>query len=103
MQHIIDAIHRAASDSAGAATRELRSSALKDGWSRDATRAVKAEYVDGEFVSKLTGKHRDAAFVQEFGDQDTPPKATIRKASRNTPDTEAAFIKNLNTHLKGLL
>lgn len=103
MQHIIDALHRAAEDATHAATKELRSSAANDGWSKDATKAVKVSYSEGEFVAKLTGKHRDAAFVHEFGDQDTPPKATIRKASRNTPAAEKALLSSLETHLKGVL
>lgn len=103
MKHIIDAIHRAAGDTVASATHELRTSAINDGWDRKAVKAVKVDYVDGEFVSKLSGKHRDAAFVHEFGDEENPPKATIRKASRKTPMTERAFLTNLESHLKGIL
>lgn len=103
MQHIIDAIHRAAGEATSAATHELRTSAARDGWSKDAAKAVKVDYADGQFVAKLTGKHRDTAFVHEFGDQNTPPKATIRKASRNTPVAESALLSSLETHLKGML
>ena len=103
MEHIIDAIHRAAGDTVSSATHEIRSSALNDGWDHKAAKAIRVEYVDGEFVSKLSGKHRDAAFVQEFGDEENPPKATIRKAVRKTPMTEKAFLSNLETHLKGIL
>jgi len=103
MKHIIAAVHHAAKSTESAVTSEAQSHVHAHGWSPEATNAVKAEYKDGEFSVAVKGKHRDAAFIHEFGDEEHPPTAALRKYSRNSPKAEQAFISNLETHLKGML
>lgn len=101
MKHIIDALHKAASETTEFITSDIRQHTAKHGWSPEASSSAHVEYADGEFVAKVTGKHSDAAFVHEFGDETHPPTAAIRKYSSSK--AENALLANAAKHIGGLL
>jgi hypothetical protein len=102
MKHIIDAIHSAAADTAEYITHDLRQTARKSGWGKDVVNNTHVHYGEKGFVAKVGGEHRDAAFVHEYGDEDHPPTAVLRRYANKSPNAEAAFIKNLQKKLEEL-
>lgn len=103
MKHIIEALHRAAEDSAQAITADVQAHTRKAGWDEKVTKSTLVSYKDGKFSADIAGKHSDAGFVHEFGDEDHPPTAALRKYKDPSEAVHRAFAGHLEKHLEGLL
>ena len=103
VKHIIEALHRAAADSAKAVTSDVQSHIRKAGWDEKVIKNTAVTYKDGQFSAKVSGKHSDAGFVHEFGDENHPPTAALRKYKDPSAEVHAALAGHLENHLKGLL
>lgn len=103
MKHLIAALHAAAEATSKDITSDLHEHLRSSGWSETAIKSTKMTYENGEFTAKFSGKGKDAAFVHEFGDQNTPPTAAIRKYGKSTPKVTEAFLGHAAKSFKGLL
>lgn len=100
MTTFLDAIHKAQADMAETMSSELRHVAVKDGWEPEVAAGISVKHADGTLMYDLGEKHRDRAFVHEFGDERVRPKATIRKYLNNISGLGKGFVESVNKHSK---
>ena len=101
MKKYIDAIHKAAHDTAGYMTSEVRQSALQHGWNNEVANSITVDYKDGDFHHSVAPEHEEAAWVHEYGTENERPTAVLRKYGGNADHLDSAFMMSLSKHLGG--
>lgn len=98
MKKYIAAIEHSAAQTARVMGAQLRSSAINDGWEKDAAGSLRVEYKEGKFVA-TSGSGE--AFDHEFGTETSKPKATIRNYGKNSHKyASKVFNSTLHNRLK---
>lgn len=101
MKKIARTSQKAANDTARFMTSQLRHHALNDGWDEDVVNNMSVVYENSKFSTKIHPDYQDRAFVHEYGDTQTRPKATIRKYANDPVMAKQAFTMAMNNHWKG--
>lgn len=102
MKHFVEAIKRAAADTAAYMTFDVRQSARNHGWEPHEVSALRVRHEEGKFQVHLEGPHAEAAHVKEYGTETQRPTAVARKYGNNSGKAGEIFAQRLNKHLGGL-
>lgn len=100
MKHYAEAVSSATHDLARLMTVQVRQRALAEGWEPEVARDIALTFDGSKFDYHLGESHKDRAFVHEFGDERTPPKATIRRHINGARNNEENFRQLVNANLK---
>jgi len=73
-------------------SEQVKHQALNDGWEPDVASALGVEHDGNKFSITVDDQYAARAFVHEFGDQDNPPKATLRKFGNQNGSAEATAV-----------
>lgn len=92
MKTLKDAAKQAALDAAEFATSNLRGRALDSGWDMRASMGTEVTFNGSEFNVDIAPEHKASVFDLEYGTEDTPPTAVVRKFA-NSGAAEAAFVE----------
>jgi len=103
MRMFREALDKAAKDTASYVTADLRHSAREHGWSEDVVTNMHVRHEEDGYKVHVPDDLKDKAFVHEFGDENSPPTAAIRKYSNNHAVAAQVMLKNLEKHLGGRL
>ena len=103
MKHILDAAKKAAGDTAHFIQRDIRRSALEHGWDPEVVKNTHVKWENNKFEVHVAPEHADKAFVHEYGSEDAPPTAVLRKYSNQPQAAGNAFLKSMYRHLGGKL
>ena len=96
-----EVVLKASKDAAQAATHSFRAHALAHGWDKDVVAHTHVAYEDGKFGVKIHSDYEDRAHVHEYGDENTPPTAAIRKFFNRSENTQEPFMAAVNKYAKG--
>lgn len=100
MKKLKAAVNRATEDAAVYMTAELRNNALEHGWHPEVVSSMSVVHNSGSYHVQIHPDYQDRAFVHEFGDENTPPTAAIRKYSSSNGQ-QKAFMTLFNKHYRG--
>ena len=100
MKRIQAGLKRAAHETAVYMTADLQNRAHEHGWDEDVASSIRVHYEDGKFKAKVSPEHSDRAFRHEYGDENNPPKATVRRYD-NSSSAEEVYLLNLHKHVLG--
>lgn len=101
MNFLTKALTAATHDSAKVMTTEVRHHAIQQGWEPEVASGISIKY-DGEKLNyDLGSDHRDRAFVHEFGNENQPPKATIRRYLSDLSGVKDVFPAIYENRLRG--
>lgn len=103
MKRIVNALEKAAADTARSVQRQLRRSALEHGWDPKVVANTRVVYKDNQYSVVVSPKYADKAFVHEFGNENEQPTAVVRKLNNRMGTTEKSLLDNLHKHLGGIL
>lgn len=92
MKSLEDAAKEAAQDAAAFATSNLRGRAVDHGLNVNAAMGTNVEFGDSGFNVSIIDEHKASVMDLEYGTEDTPPAAIIRKFE-NSGAAEAAFVE----------
>lgn len=101
MKAIVQAAQKAAKDTARFMTAQLRHHALNAGWDEDVVAHMDVVHENGKFSTKIHPDYQERAFLHEYGDGKSRPKATIRKYANDPEMAKQAFTMAMNNHWKG--
>ena len=103
MKQFIDAIHRAAESAAPHMTADLQHNLLEEGWDLETATHVRVHAHEGTFEARVPGSHAIPAFDHEYGTQDAPPKASLRRYGQAGSRAEKILMTSLAREMEGLL
>lgn len=98
MQEITNAFDMAMSAASEELTELLRSQAEQHGWTEELTKSVNIGYAGSILDVNIDPSAEGEVFKLEYGTEDVPPTATIRKM-HNHPRAHQIVKKHLDTHL----
>lgn len=101
VDHLSHALDQAGSRTAKKMTAALRRQAFEAGWPRAAGRRLRVEHNQGEFSIVFPEEAQELVHDYEFGTQDRPPTAVLRKFSSRFSHFGTFFHQNAVSHLKG--
>lgn len=101
MTTLLNAIHKAAKDTAAHMTVELRARALEHGWDADVVKNTHIQYSNGAFSLRIHPDYTDRAFVHEYGNETLRPTAVLRRYEHQLGSVSDVFDSRLNAHLGG--
>ena len=78
MENLHKAHKRATTDAALFMTADLRSRARKEGWEEKVVQGLRVTHKSGQFNVDFPPSVSDAAWIHEYGSEDSTPTATIR-------------------------
>lgn len=99
MNFFLKAITDATHDSTKIMTAEVRQHALNQGWEPEVAAGLTISFNGDNIKYDLGDKHRDRAFVHEFGDENKQPKATVRRYLNDKGTAKQTFQQVLSAHL----
>lgn len=91
-------LERAAHETAAYMTADLQNRAHEHGWDEDVANSIRVHYEDGKFKAKVAPEYSERAFKHEYGDENNPPKATVRKYDSSS-SAEDAYMISLHKHV----
>lgn len=97
------AIHQASRDTGRFLSSQVRNHARKEGWPRHLANSLHVAYEDGGFAVKTHPSLEKETWEQEYGTQDRPPSAVIRKFSNRTSGAEKYLAARISERTGGLL
>lgn len=100
MKALKEAAIKAAHSTAESATHAFKQHALQHGWDRDVVANTHIAYEDGKFGVKVHPDYQDRAHIHEYGDEQTPPTAAIRKFFNRSENTSIPFMAELQKQVK---
>ena len=98
VQEITNAFDMAMSAASEELTELLRSQAEQHGWTEELTKSVNIGYAGSILDVNIDPTVEEEVFKLEYGTEDVPPTATIRKM-HNHPRAHQIVKKHLDTHL----
>jgi hypothetical protein len=96
-----EAAIKAIEDATKVATHSFRKHALQHGWDSDVVAHTHVKYENGKFGVHTHPDYQDRAFVHEYGTENVPPTAAIRKFFNRSENTEMPLREALNHHAGG--
>ena len=103
MKQFIDAIHRAAASAEPHLTQDLQHNLLEEGWDPNTALRVTIHANEGKFEAHVPHSHSAAAFDEEYGTQEQPPKASLRNYGKSGSRAEKILLTSLAREVEGLL
>ena len=101
MKKLIEAVQKAAQDTANYMTYDARESAHAHGWNSHEADSIRVRYTDGEFHVHAEGDHAEHALSKEYGTETQRPTAVMRKYANNSGRSGEVFMAHLNRHAGG--
>lgn len=101
MKNLLNAIQKAAHETAAYMTFDVRKSARDHGWKPEDAAALRVRYTDGKFSVHAEGDHAEHALTQEFGTEHKRPSAVMRKYGKNPGNAASIFMDRLNKNAGG--
>jgi len=97
------AINQASRDTGRYMSALVRSHARKEGWPRHLANSLYVSYADQGFSVKSHPSLEEEVWKHEYGTQERPPSAVIRKFSNRADHAEEYLAGRLSEYTGGLL
>jgi hypothetical protein len=101
VKNFLDALQKAAHETAAYMTFDVRQSARNHGWENHEANSLRVRYTDGKFGVHAEGDHSEAALTKEYGTEKNRPTAVMRKYGNHPGDSAKIFMKQFNRHVGG--
>ena len=101
MKNFLEALQKAANETAAYMTFDVRKSARTHGWEDHEANSLRVRYSDGSFGVHAEGDHAEAALTKEYGTEKQRPTAVMRKYGNHSGNAAGVFLDRFNKHVGG--
>lgn len=103
MKALKNALDKSIKDLLRQMTEGAQAQAVADGWNPHVAETISVGYSGTDFSITVDEKFHQQAFDEEFGTQEQPPKASLRRFGNQNTAAEAAMVKLLEKYVGEVL